>query len=269
MRCDFHLHTHFSDGTLSPADLVGRLLGAGVDIFSITDHDTMKAYGHFDPPASARFIVGVEINTKASSELLHILAFGGKLLKSASFKNKLETFRAARRARAQAICERLNRVLAVPITLEDVLAQAKESIGRPNIADALVKKNLVKNRQEAFQRYLLKGRPGYAPPMGPTPEEALDSIVSAGATAVLAHPAVAKIDEKKLSSLVDLGLAGIEAYYPTHNASQVKEYVSLAKKYGLFLTFGSDYHGPRSGREELYSMDLEGAALAPFLEAVT
>lgn len=267
MRFDFHLHTRFSDGTLSAPELMGRLHEAGVEVASITDHDTMQSYRdqNFVVGNGLKIIPGVEINTSEAQENLHILGFGRSLLTSETFAGTLSHFRQARRRRARAIVEKLA-LLGFEITMEDVEKQAKDSIGRPNIADALRDKGIVKNRAEAFQRFLLRGKPAYAPPQGPDPESAITAIAGAGGIAVLAHPGIASIDDKKLSSLVAMGLAGIEVYHPMHSERQTKDYLASARKFGLLATCGSDYHGPSSGREELTVYDFESSLFKKFLE---
>ncbi|MBI2070861.1 MAG: PHP domain-containing protein [Elusimicrobia bacterium] len=268
-RFDFHLHTHFSDGTLPPADLIAKLSQEGVDFFAITDHDSMRAHIGLETAAlkGMRIFPGVEINTNAVGETLHILGFGRSLLNNAAFQEKLELFRESRRKRAGAIVDRLA-ALGVAITMEDVDAHAKESIGRPNIADALRKKGVVETREEAFHRFLLKGKPGYAPPLGPEPKEAIGAIAQAGGVAVLAHPGVAKINDERLAALVGMGLGGIEVYYPNHSPAQTRDYLAAARKYGLHATCGSDYHGPASGREEMIAFEFEERDFSDFLEAI-
>ena len=270
MRLDFHLHTDWSDGTLSVRELAASLKNANLEVAAITDHDTMRS--HVEPSWQAaialKILAGVEINTNEAMETLHILGYGPSLTASPDFQQKLLGFRQARRRRAQAMVDKLT-ALGIGISMSDVEAHARESIGRPHVADALGALGVVQSRSEAFHRFLLKGKPAYTAPLGPDPELAIRSIVEAGGVAVLAHPGIARIDEKKLSSLVALGVLGIESYHPMHNNQQIRDYLSWARKFGLFITCGSDYHGPATGREDLTSYDFEERDFRKFLEAAS
>ncbi len=275
---DFHLHTNYSDGTLAPAALVDRLLQNNIQYFALTDHDSLGAYqevqNHLRDSSelgakTARYFVGVEINTNEATDTLHVLGYGKKLIESARFLERLAYFRNARIERAKAIVEILREDLKIPIVWEDVAGQFKDSVGRPNIADVLVAKGVVKSRSEAFNRFLLKGKPAYVSPMGPTPQETIELIRSSGGVAVLAHPGVARVDDKKLSSLKAWGLSGIEAYYPTHSPPQIRNFLDLANRLGLLVSLGSDYHGPGSGKEKFYFPEVDGSQFDAFIEAIS
>lgn len=271
MRFDFHLHTTYSDGTLAPAQLLAEIKAREIKIFAITDHDSMRVHinpnGNEPKGDSLAMIPGVEINTNAMGESLHILGYGRGLADNQPFQEKLRSFREGRRKRAGLFVEKL-RFLGFDITMEEVEAHAQETIGRPTIADTLRDKGVVKNREEAFARFLLKGKPAYVPPLGPDPRQAIETIVSAGGVAVLAHPGVARMDDDKLADLVGFGLGGIEAYYPMHRDSQVRDYLAAARQYDLLVTCGSDFHGPRSGRDEWRAFDFEERMFEKFLKVV-
>ncbi|MFC1521918.1 PHP domain-containing protein [Elusimicrobiota bacterium] len=265
---DFHLHTNCSDGTLSPKELIEEIKKNNVTHFAVTDHDDIDANEVVNAESSLNGIVGingVEINTNAPSDLLHILGYGNRLMRSERVISRLKDFRDARVGRAKAIIEKLNK-LGLAITYEAALKHSTKTIGRANIADALVAGGMVGHRGEAFRKYLARGKPAYVEPSGPSALEAIGIIAEAGAVPVLAHPGVAGIDEKKLSFFIDAGLRGVEVFYPHHTQSQVKEYLSWADKYGLLVTCGSDYHGPKSGKEELAIFTIEEKAVNKFIE---
>ncbi|MBI4368715.1 MAG: PHP domain-containing protein [Elusimicrobia bacterium] len=268
-KFDFHLHTTYSDGTLAPEELIRRLHAFGVKVFAVTDHDSMHVHlnSPLTLPPGMTMVAGVEINTKETGETLHVLGFGRKLAQSATFQDKLRLYRGNRRRRAELFIEKL-RLLGFDITMDEVLERAQETVGRPAIADTLRDKGIVKSRTEAFTRFLLKGKAAYVPSLGPDVAEAIEAVVQAGGVAVLAHPGVARINDERLSSLVALGLGGIEAHYPMHSSNQTRDYLSAARKHGLFATCGSDFHGPLSGHDEFVAFDFEERMFAKFLEAV-
>ncbi|MBI4062815.1 MAG: PHP domain-containing protein [Elusimicrobia bacterium] len=270
MRFDFHLHTRYSDGTLSPVELLEKLKNNGVCYFAITDHDTLSAHRELETQAanSMKKFVGVEINTSENTETLHILGFGSRLLSNEVFLKQLSVLRTLRVQRAEAMVGNLQ-ALGFEITMEDVRKKSQESIGRPHVADALKAKGIVQTREEAFRRFLLKGKPGYSPPLGPRAREAIASIADAGGVPVLAHPGIAGMGADKLVSLVDMGLKGIEAYHSCHKPSDVREYLEFARRHDLFVTCGSDYHGPDTGRQELTAYEFDEAQFFKFLEAIS
>ncbi|MBI4669117.1 MAG: PHP domain-containing protein, partial [Elusimicrobia bacterium] len=268
MLVDFHLHTDFSDGTFAPLALLDELKKLNLDYFSITDHDSMGAYRELLYPPSPqpsplvdsasltttlsivervegegrvrgsslesriKLITGVEINTNDESETLHILGYGHSLLADAGFQETLKDFREARKKRARAIVMKLNG-LGIAVTFAEVEARARESLGRPHIADVLAGKGIATTRKEAFRRFLLRGRSAYVAPLGPDPGEAIRAIRLAGGLAVLAHPGIARIDERRLNDFVAQGLDGIEVYYPDHTQAQVQDDLCAARKYGV------------------------------------
>jgi len=268
-RADLHLHTTFSDGTSEPEALVSALRGHGVTHAAVTDHDSVGFFRAPKPEGnSLHLFVGVEINTCDASDALHILGFGRNLASDPVFDRRLADIRGRREARVRIILESL-RALGMEITFEEVRRQGRETLGRPNVADAMVAKGFASTRKDAFVRFLALGKPAYAPPEGPGTEEAIRIIREAGGLPVLAHPGVAALEAKKLSSLVAAGLAGIEAFHPLHGPGQVRNFLEAARAHGIYATCGSDYHGPRSGRETLEDFGMQPKDLAKFLEVIS
>ena len=250
MKFDLHSHSDYSDGTSTPGDVVRLAVKSGVSLLSLTDHDTVSGLPEAEAEAKAlgiRFLPGIEINT-AEPDQIHILGYGIDP-KSAALLKKLEELRDIRRRRVGLMLERL-RDLKIEIDFDDVVGVSKETLGRPHIADALRKKGYVRTRQEAFQKYLMLGRPGYVEPMGLDIRQSIDTIRAAGGLASLAHPGFVK-RALDLAKWVEWGLGGIEVYYPSHTGNYTRKLIELAKPYGLLLTGGSDHHGPRTERDKL------------------
>lgn len=244
---NLHNHSTYSDGTLSPAALAREAVRAGVGYFSLTDHDGVGGWAEMEPAlkeAGLAYCYGVEISTR-QHENLHILGYGISPADPA-LNASLSEFRGRRIARVKKILELLAG-LGIEIDFSELPVPDNRSVGRPQVADALRARKAVPNRSQAFRRYLGPGAAAYVEPNGPTVEEAIRAVKSAGGRAVLAHPgAVGKALD--LGAWRDMGLEGIEAFYPAHTGAATREFVSLAARYGLFVTAGTDYHGPGTER---------------------
>ena len=255
-RIDLHTHSHYSDGTTSPAEVVKGAFKRRVELLVLSDHDTVDGWAEAKAEADRQglaFAAGIEINTR-ESDAVHVLGYGIDP-KSPALKARLEEFRGRRRLRIGRIIERLKEA-GLDISLEDVSGVSKQTLGRPHVADALRRKKIVQTRQEAFQKYLIRGKPGYVDPMGPSIEESIQTIREAGGFASLAHPGLLKNGNLKLEEWKALGLEGLEIYYPTHSMSYIQELLERARSFGLMPTGGSDYHGPGSGREEIGGIEV-------------
>lgn len=249
-RIELHSHSRYSDGTLAPAEVARLARGRRVEAFVLTDHDTVSGFPEAAAEAAKlglRAACGIEINTREEDQV-HILGYGFDW-RSPALAARLSEFRDRRRRRVAMIVERL-REAGIDISLADVQGASHETLGRPHVADALRKKRLVGTRKEAFQRWLVRGKPGYVEPMGPTVEEAILAIKEAGGWASLAHPGMLK-DDRDIGPWVEMGLSGIEAYYAGHTGPTVARFLETAARYGLLATGGSDYHGPGTGRDQI------------------
>ncbi|MCL5055702.1 MAG: PHP domain-containing protein [Firmicutes bacterium] len=250
MNLDFHLHTNFSDGILSPEKLVEKVHQNGVDFFSITDHDCLEGIPSAQKTAESfgmTLIPGVEINTDWKDGEVHILGYGFNP-ESPPFQKKLEEQRFYRLQRLKAMIEKLQ---SIGLDLEEsrVLEIAGNgAVGRPHLALALKEKNYVASVEEAFEKYLGYGRPGWVPRSKFTPQEAINLISGAGGIPVLAHPGRTKNVE--IESLILSGLKGIECFYPKHTPDLTRKLLEIARKYDLVVTAGSDYHGINSWEKE-------------------
>lgn len=254
-RVDLHTHSWCSDGTCSPAELVRRAREKGVEALALTDHDTVSGWTEARREArrlGVRLACGIELNTREGDQV-HVLGYGIDP-RSAPLTRSLALFRRRRRERLARIIGRL-RALDVEIEVDDFPAETRCSIGRPHVADALCRKGIVRDRKEAFRRFLRKGGPAYVPSMGPAMDEAIEAVRAAGGWACLAHPGmIARSFD--VGPWVDIGLEGLEVYYPGHSRAQTSRLLETAERYGLAVTGGSDYHGPESGHEEIGETEL-------------
>jgi predicted metal-dependent phosphoesterase TrpH len=264
---DFHSHTCESDGTLSPAELCGAMHKRGVAVFSITDHDTLAAYNGLSPPQGTRVIVGIEVNTTYRGNEVHVLGFRVRR-DDPRFNRLLERNVAARRERIALVVERLQ-AAGYAITLEHVVAEAGEGrpLGRPHVGKALIRHGHTPDIETAFRRLLRSGMPGYVAATHITPQEAILEIGRAGGVAVLAHPGRLR-DYGIIDELVPAGLRGIEVFYPTHDASQVALFREKAKRFGLVMSGGSDFHDARYHKRGV-GVEVDADDIQPFLDAVS
>ena len=249
MRIDLHTHTTASDGLLSPEALVQAVQAAHLDVFSITDHDTLDALAEAETHARGRglrLITGIELSAMWRKKFeLHLL---GYFFDPADphLLGFLRERREARRVRLTAMLNRL-RGVGIAIAAEDVLALARDgNVGRPHLARVLVQRGFVSSPDEAFERYLGEGKPAYVPRPDVSIAEAIQVIHAVGGLASLAHPGLHNHDEA-LPDLAAAGLDAIEVYHVAHTPGQAKHYRRLAGRWGLAVTGGSDFHGAKGG----------------------
>jgi 3',5'-nucleoside bisphosphate phosphatase len=263
---DFHSHTRESDGTLSPQQLSDFMGERNVEVFSISDHDTLSAYGAFTPPASARVVTGIEINTTYNGNEVHILGYALPLASDA-LRAMIQRNCAARRVRMERIVTQLQRA-GYGITVDDVLREAShaKALGRPHVAKALIRAGMAPDIEWAFRTLLRRGMPGYVPSTHITPHEAIAIVREVGGVAVLAHPGRLK-DRKLIDELAPAGLRGIEVFYPLHDADDVTFFREKAAFYGLVMTGGADFHDIRYHTGGV-GVDVERGDIRPFLDLV-
>lgn len=248
-RLELHAHTHFSDGQLSPAELVARALEVEVDTLAITDHDTVDGIPGALAAAPEGFTVipGIELSSSMDDLDVHILGYF-LAHEDAALRARLEGFREERRDRARAIVSRLAE-LGAPVDADDVLASAGPGVvGRPHVAQALLKAGHVRGMDEAFQRYLGLHASAYVPRPAFRSEEAVELIRAAGGCAVLAHPGQ-QVSVRMLERLAEAGLAGVEIWHPVHGTAVQRRWHAEADRLGLVAGGGSDFHGPLRGAD--------------------
>lgn len=254
-----------SDGTLSPQGLAAFMGERGVEVFSISDHDTLAAYdGAFEPPAGARVVTGIEINTTWRENEVHLLGYAVPLGPS-PLADLIEFNQAERRTRAGMMVERL-RVAGYGISMDDVLREAPgaRAIGRPHVAKALVRAGMTSGIETAFRDLLRRGKPGYVPQVYTTPQKAIETIAAAGGIAVLAHPGRLK-DRSLIDELAQHGLRGLEVFYPLHDAGDIAFFRAKAREHGLVMTAGMDFHDIRYHTAGV-GIDVDADDIRPFLE---
>jgi predicted metal-dependent phosphoesterase TrpH len=252
---DLHIHTTASDGTFTPAQVVSHAHRLKLKAIAITDHDTVAGSKEAllsGIPPSLEFLTGVEISATPpsfypGSGSFHLLGYSIRL-DDPQLNRTLEKLQQARKNRNPAIINRLNE-LGISVTLDEVRREAgKGQLGRPHIAQLMVKKRAVASIDEAFDRFLGTGKPAYVDKQRVECFKAIEIILAAGGVPVLAHPGLLdyKTDnqlDELIGELKKAGIQGVEVYYSGHTPDQTRRYAELAKRHDLLMTGGSDFHG--------------------------
>lgn len=259
-RIDLHSHSTESDGVLAPATAVRTAAGDGVTVLALTDHDTMTGIPAARDAAAAsgiELVPGVEVSCQWGSESVHLL---GLFLdpEDRTLTSLFEEVSARRRKRIAETCQRLTDA-GVPLSFEEVAAMSTgRSLGRPHVADALVRKGLVRDRAEAFNRYLGDGQVGhvrYGWKIGVA--EAARLVHAAGGISSVAHPKYLR-DQSALPALLrETGVRALEVYHAEQDAEEREHYLNVADSLGLMVTGGSDFHQPSQGRRFGSDLPLE------------
>ncbi|MEO6020055.1 MAG: PHP domain-containing protein [Knoellia sp.] len=249
MKIDLHAHSNASDGTESPAELVAAAKAAGVTTLAITDHDTTAGWDEAVGAAihhGIELVRGIEISSSRNHRSIHLL---GYLPDPDDPRLAIELARArdSRVSRMDRIVQRMADD-GIPITIEEVRAQVAPgaTLGRPHLADALVAKGVVENRDAAFKDLLHDGSKYYVGHYAPDPVAAIQLVRHAGGVPVLAHPfamRTATVSDEMVEELAAAGLAGLEAHHRDHEPADVERAIRLAKRHDLVVTGSSDYHG--------------------------
>ena len=240
---DLHLHTIFSDGTSTPAELIDTAKEIDLSCISVVDHDTVGGIEQVLEIARLRDIevlAGIELTAELDSQEIHIL---GYLIdyKNKALRQKLEILQRNRIERIHKITQKL-KIMGIALEPDAIFNLAKQgTVGRLHIARAMLKEGLVNSTAEAFGKYIGDRCPAYVCGFRFTPKEAIRLIKDVGGIAVLAHPY--SIKKVSIPLLIEQGLEGLEAYYPEHTPFLVDSYLRLAQKYNLLITGGSDFHG--------------------------
>ncbi|MBR4448734.1 MAG: PHP domain-containing protein [Treponema sp.] len=253
---DLHSHSSASDGILSARDSALYAYSKNLKVWALTDHDTVDGLcdaARVCLEKQITFIPGIEINIAWPTGEFHLLGLGLRE-KSRELSETIEYLTEERHARNTQIIQKMN-ADGYKFTLEQVESQFTASqIGRPHFADFLVMQKIVKNRQEAFDRFFAKGKAWYVSHNGEELETAVQAIKSAGGVPVLAHPmslyvSWGKMDEV-ITSICDKGVIGLEAYHPGARNSECFRLEETARRLGMIVTAGSDFHGEgvRAGR---------------------
>jgi predicted metal-dependent phosphoesterase TrpH len=244
---DFHMHTTVSDGVWTPARLFEHIRARGMELFSITDHDTMDVYP-VPGDMRAACVPGMEVDTKCNGVTAHLLVYGIRS-KDAPLLLHLRGQREARKARMQEMVTSLQ-TQGMAITMNDVERQAGSaaSVGRPHLARALVERGIVSTVQEAFDRYISDEGDAYVALARLESRDAIALAHESAAIVSIAHPARFKAPAT-IDVLREAGADAIEAVHPSADAAFESQIRSYAHKYGLLVTGGSDFHAPAPGYE--------------------
>jgi predicted metal-dependent phosphoesterase TrpH len=243
---DLHTHTTASDGRCTPSQLVARAAAAGVDVLSVTDHDTVAACAAVRAESAAagiQFVPGIEITAVADGIDVHVLGYFIDI-ESNALRVFLSEQRRRRVDRVRQIVARLA-TLGIQLDADAIVRPAVEhetkSAGRPWIARALIEAGHVATVGEAFDRWLARGRPAYIPRLAASPAEVVERIHEAGGIASLAHPGLLDRDAL-IPPLVRSGLDALETYHSKHDQPTTLRYIALADQLGVAMSGGSDYH---------------------------
>ena len=250
MRIDLHTHSTASDGTQSPAELVKAARHAGLDVVAITDHDTSEGWAEAADAAAdvgIALVRGMEISTSYAGQSVHLLAY----LPDPTYpplRQELQRVLDGRNSRVPGILERL-RAHGIDIDITDVRKHSRDTAatGRPHIADTLVALGVVRDREEAFARWLGHGRPAYVRRYAAPLLDMIRIVGEAGGVSVVAHPwgryGPGQIDEETLAGLHAAGLSGIEVDHQDHDEATRERLRAIARNLDLVATGSSDHHG--------------------------
>jgi len=246
---DLHLHSHYSDGTFTPEEIVARAKTQGLGAIALTDHDTVEGCEGVASECAKvgiEFVVGTELTSEHNDHELHILAYFVEPTNERLVR-EIAKFQVVRQNRIREMVARINAV-GVTLNSDDVFALANcRSPGRPHVARTLVRQGQCRTLDEAFERFLKKGRPAWVPKAKMSALEAIELIHQAGGLAVMAHPGLNRTDES-IPDLVAAGLDGIECFHTKHPPATSQHYLALAAQYHLLVTGGSDCHGLNKGK---------------------
>jgi predicted metal-dependent phosphoesterase TrpH len=241
---DLHLHSSASDGECAPADVPRRARESGLDVIALTDHDTLagvEAASGTGDQVGVTVIPGCEFSVAVSWGEMHLLAYylpaGHEEL-----EDFLERQRGERAARGQEMVRRLHG-LGLEVTDQDVRAAAGSgAIGRPHVARAMVSLALVRDVQDAFDRYLATGRPAYVPKRLPPLATVVKLVRAAGGVTSAAHLGE-RADPQSLATLKQAGVDAVEVVHPAHDDRARRRIEQVARRVGLRVSGGSDWHG--------------------------
>jgi predicted metal-dependent phosphoesterase TrpH len=267
---DLHCHSRLSDGVLAPAELVSRAHANGVDFLALTDHDELGGLAEARARAAELgmgFIDGVEISVTWGGTTVHIVGLqidpDNRVLQEG-----LASVRAGRTQRAEKMAAQLS-AAGIEGSLEGAQRYAENSaiIGRTHFARYLVESGRAADVKDVFQRFLIKGKPGYVPHQWAELGDAIAWIHAAGGVAVVAHPGRYKLSPDELRQLLtefrELGGDGIEVITGSHTPAQYEQFATLSREFDLLASRGSDFHGPGESRVELGKLPDLPAYLKP------
>lgn len=244
-KVDFHVHTNFSDGLLSPKAVVKRASNNGVSILAITDHDTIDGISEAIEESklhNIKIIPGIELSTNYNGESIHVLGY----FKDDSYKEKefvefLDKIKNRRIHRAKEMIQKLKDVFNIKIKFEDVIKYGENVVARPHIAKAIIDAGYPYTQDYIFDNFIGKGKPAYIETTKITVKEGVDLLHKYNAIVFLAHPIL--INNSNISDFLQFNFDGIEGVYFLNSKTQEKELLDFANKNNLLVSAGSDCHG--------------------------
>ena len=248
LKVDLHIHTSFSDGVYSPEKLLHIADTKNFDVIAFADHDNVDGYLHGKAIASnykCKLIPGIEISCFHEGFDIHILAYNF----DPTHKALLDVIEYNLQEREDRIARFIEKLAEydVFLTLEEIKTEKTHILGRPHLANALVKAGYANTYAEAFNKYLVEESPTFTPKRALSPLKVIKAIKAAGGISVLAHPFRLN-HEQYIYDLIRMGIEGLEAYYISHSKAQVSNYLEIAREHDLFVTGGSDFHWPTKNK---------------------
>jgi predicted metal-dependent phosphoesterase TrpH len=249
---DLHIHSNFSDGSYAPEEIINLVKERGVKAFSVTDHDTLdgsKILDRIEIPRGISFFKGVEFSCKHKEIDLHMLGYAF-CLENKTINDLADKSRNFRKEKTERLAEYLREEHKIIIPEEDmeILRGSKSNVGKPNFANILIRMGYGKSVKEVIEKYLNDFK---AFDLKVEAEEAIKAISGAVGFSSLAHPLIIMKDfkygfdriDKIVGELKEMGLDALEVYYGEHSERDKREFETIAKKYKLMMSGGSDFHG--------------------------
>lgn len=253
---DMHTHTSYSDGELSPQELISLAISKNIGVLAITDHDTIEGVKSIDRTANyiadsgIRIINGIELSAKTNKGTMHILGYGIDI-DNESLNKKMSLLKDNSINGVLSVMEQLKRDYGIRFGYWDIreLINANHNLGRPDLAKLCIKYGYATTVQDAFDKYLIDAHnKTRSTSKGLEYDECLDLISSSGGIPILAHPKSLGLEEKEflmlLRNMISCGLKGIEVYHSSHTKEEMQHYLEIAREYNLLVSGGSDFHGP-------------------------
>ena len=273
LKSDFHIHTNFSDGTLSPSEVVQRAYINNVKVLAITDHDTLTG---LDEAINESFkhnimlIPGIELSTQHNNESIHILGFFKNAdYKSKEFTEELDKIKNHRVIRARKIVHKLKEEFTIEVNFEKILNNASDTVARPHIAREIIKSGYPYTVDEIFDNFIGKGCKAYVPTLKLSTAEGIKLLKKYNALVFLAHPKL--IQKSNINEFLSLNFDGLESIYCQNTKDENEYYVKLAKEHNLLISCGSDFHGSLetdTRHTDIGSMELPSEYLSKLLSAL-
>ena len=281
---DLHTHTNFSDGELSPDKLIREAIQNRIGTIAITDHDTIRGIQNLDKESQIildsgiQIIDGIELSAKSKKGSMHILGYDIDI-NNQELNNKMSLLRDNAFNATLSVMEQIKRDYNIVFKYEDIknLINSQHNIGRPDLAKLCIKYGYASSVQDAFDKYLNEARnKTRSTAKGLPKEECIKLITASNGIPVLAHPKTLELSEKELliliREMIEYGLKGIEVYHSSHTKEEIELYLSIAKKYNLLISGGSDYHGPlvkpniNIGTGENHNLNIKELSLVNYIK---